>query len=388
MVREASGHGRRSMPPSWPNETCGRSVFYRQWQSQAHVWPGEVVEGLEEADPLSQLFTVFAEAQRLARKRSKRLAQGEVEALNQAGADGKAKFFQAVCATDDAFAQGLEPALLFLFDDLRVDQIGMRLHDGISWTASLARSGEGLDLMVDRHEGGQVGTEAVAEKAGDPPHHSSCHLDQAQGTVEGPGSNEDGQQQTKLRIEADPKPLSAVLAGGGGLSIWTRAIGLLSLDEVPHLIQLDLGNRKLSQQMYIDFSSFLRSPMEPIQYGFLGHSEHETNPGKIHANQQHLQSHHDLLFGRSEIIEDRVTRLSKTCLAEIAVEDASFATFREVSGNRLDVAPVDQSVMGAVRVGARLPPVLRPSHGATSQVDGGTKPYTRRPELSRSFSKY
>jgi hypothetical protein len=45
-------------------------------------------------------------------------------------------------------------------------------------------------------------------------------------------------------------------------------------------------------------------------------------------------------------------------------------------------------VMGAVRVGARLPPVLRPSHGATSQVDGGTKPYTRRPELSRSFSKY
>lgn len=352
------------------------------------MWPGEVVKSLKEADPSSHLLAVLTEAQRLARERSERLAQGEVEAFNEARTDGKAQFFQPVRTTDNALAQGLEPAMLFLFDDLRIDQIGMRLDDGIPWTASLARSGEGLDLMVDRHEGGQVSTEAVAEKAGDPPHHSSCHLDQAQGTVEGPGSNEDGQQQTKLRIEADPKPLSAVLAGGGGLSIWTRAVGLLSLDEVPHLIQLDLGNRKLSQQMCIDFSSFLRSPMEPIQYSFFGHSEHETDAGKIHANQQHLQSHHDLLFGRSEIIEDSVTRLSKTPLAEIAVEDASLATFREVSGNRLDVAPVDQSLLGAVRVGARLPPVLRSSHGATSQVDDGTKPYTRRPELSRSFSKY
>src|SRR3990172_6507703 len=73
----------------------------------------------------------------------------------------------------------------------------------------------------------------------------------------------------------------------------TRTIGLLSLDEVPHLIQLDLRNAKLSQEMLIDLSSFARSPSEPIQNGFFGHSEHEANTGKINSNQQHLQSHHD-----------------------------------------------------------------------------------------------
>lgn len=327
MVGEAGGHGRRSMLPSGPNETSGRSVFHHHWQSQAHVWPGAVVEGLEEADPLSQLLTVFAEAQRLARKRSKRLPQGEVEALNQAGADGKAKFFQTVCATDDPLAQGLESAMLFLFDHLRIDQIGMGLHDGVSWTASLPGSGKGLDLMVDGDEGRQVGTEAVAKEAGDPLDHGSCPLDQAQGTVEGPRPNEDSQHQTELRSEADPQPLPAVLAGGWGLSIRTRTIGLLSLDEVPHLIQLDLRNGKLSQEMFIDLSRFVRSPIEPIQYGLFGHSEDEANTGKIHSNEQHLQSHHDLLFRCSEIIEDRVLSLGEALVAGIAVKDASLATF-------------------------------------------------------------
>ena len=203
------------------------------WQSKAHMWPGEVVKSLEEADPSSHLLTVLAEAQRLPRERSECLAHGEVEALNQAGTDGKTKFFQPFRTTDDALAQGLEPAMFLLFDHLRIDQIGMRLHDGIPGTASLASSGEGLDLMVDGHEGGQIGTEAVAEEAGYPPDHGSCPLDQTQGTLEGPWPNEDSQHQTKLRIEADPKPLSAVLTGCWGLSFRTRTIGLLSLDEVP-----------------------------------------------------------------------------------------------------------------------------------------------------------
>ena len=89
----------------------------------------------------------------------------------------------------------------------------------------------------------------------------------------------------------DPKPLPAVLAGGWGLSIRTRTIGLLSLDEVPHFIELDLRNGKLSQEVFIDLNCFVRSPIEPIQDGLFGHSEHEANTGKIDSNQQHFQNH-------------------------------------------------------------------------------------------------
>jgi hypothetical protein len=69
---------------------------------------GEDVKGLEEADSPFHLPSVFAEAQAYTRKRSRCLAHGEVEPLNQAGTDGQAKFLEPFWTTKDAFSQGLQ----------------------------------------------------------------------------------------------------------------------------------------------------------------------------------------------------------------------------------------------------------------------------------------
>ena len=82
--------------------------------------------------------------------------------------------------------------MLLLFDNLCVNQFRMRLHNLIPGTTSLARSCKGFDLMIDSHQGGQVGAESVAEKAGYPDYHCGRHLDQEQSTPEGPWSNECG----------------------------------------------------------------------------------------------------------------------------------------------------------------------------------------------------
>ena len=331
------------------------------------MWPAEVVKGLEEGDSSSHLVPVFAEAQGFARKRSQCLTHSEIKTLNQAGTDGKTQFFEPLSTTENALTQGLESAMLLLFDNLCVDQFRLRLHNRVPGTTSLARFGEGCDLMIDSHQGGQIGAESVAEKAGYPHYHRSRHLDHEQRTLEGPWSNEGGQHQTKLRGIADPYPLSAILTGGQSLSIWTAFIGLLSLDEVPHLIQLDLRDGELTQEMLIDLRSFLCSSPEPLEDGLLGHSEHKANAGEINSNQQHLQRHHDLLLGRSEIIEDCVPSLGEACVTDVAVENASLATLSEIGRDRPNISTVHQSMMRAVWVGARLSPVFGLSQGDSSK---------------------
>ena len=104
MVCKASGHRRCSVLPPGLNQTHLRLILEWQGEPEAHVWPGEVVKGLEEADSASHVLTVFAEAQGFARKRSQRLTHGEIEALNQAGADGKTELFEPFSATENALA--------------------------------------------------------------------------------------------------------------------------------------------------------------------------------------------------------------------------------------------------------------------------------------------
>lgn len=367
MVCKASGHRWCSVLPFGLDQTIWRLILEWQGESEAHVWSSEVVKGLKEAHSSSHVVPVLAEAQGFARKRSERLTHSEIEALNQAGTDGKTKCFEPLSTTENALTQELESAMLLLFDNLSVDQFRMRLHDRVFGATSLARPSEGFDLMIDSHQGRQVGAESVTEKARYPHYHHSRHLDQEQRTLEGPWSNKGGQHQTKLRGMADPDPLSAILAGSWSLSIWTPLIGSLSLDEVPHLIQLDLRYAELTQEMLVDLRSFPRSSLEPLEDGLLGHSEHKAYAGKINSNQQHFQSHYDLLLGCSEIMEDCVPSLGEACVTNLAVENASFATLSQVGRDRPNISTVHQSMMRTVWVGASLPPVLGLSQGASSE---------------------
>ena len=48
-----------------------------------------------------------------------------------------------------------------------------------------------------------------------------------------------------------------------------------------HLVELHLGDRKVPQQVYIDFMSLLRGSVEPHQDGFFRHVQHKANPRQI-----------------------------------------------------------------------------------------------------------
>ena len=97
------------------------------------MWPAEVVKGLEEGDSSSLMVPVFAEAQGFARKRSQCLTHSEIKTFNQAGTDGKTQFFEPLSTTENALTQGLESAMLLLFDNLCVDPVPVGAPQQGSW---------------------------------------------------------------------------------------------------------------------------------------------------------------------------------------------------------------------------------------------------------------
>jgi len=181
MIRQTSRHPRCSCLPLGLNQPRPRWSGVLKWQPQTVMRPGEVVQGVEEDDPPTQLLPVFARAPTLALKRRQGVTQGQVQALNQTGADLQPEFSQARGTAADRRRERFEVALFFLLDQLSVDPFGMRLQHGLARAARFAGPRKFLESMVDRDQCGQITTQALAEKTRDPEHDRRGQLNQGQG---------------------------------------------------------------------------------------------------------------------------------------------------------------------------------------------------------------
>src|SRR5215467_2424618 len=286
------------------------------------------------------------------------MTQSQVETLNQTGTDREPQLLQPLGPAAHAVDQRLQTPLALLFDHLAIDQIRMRLLDWFPRAPRLAHARKGLQRMVGLDQRRQVTAEPITEKTRDTQDHGGCHLDQLQGTGKRPWADKGHKDKTEFWGKTDPHPLPAVLAQLGAFTVWLGLLGMLAPDEAPHLIELHLGDRQVAQQVHIDLMSLLRGPPQPLQDGFFGHAQDEANVGKRDFDQQHLQGHHDLLFWGPQVKEDGITGLGEGTLTLATAEDASLATLGHISRNGANVASVHQPIMGTVRVGARLAPVL------------------------------
>ena len=80
------------------------------------------------------------------------MPQGQVETLNQTGADLETQGGQPRRATTDALVKRVQAALLLLFDQLPIDQVRMGFQHGFAGASAFARARKLLDLVVDRAE--------------------------------------------------------------------------------------------------------------------------------------------------------------------------------------------------------------------------------------------
>src|SRR5215467_16289487 len=139
--------------------------------------------------------------------------------------------------------------------------------------------------MVDLDQCREVTTEAIAEKTRDAQDYSSRHLDELQGTGTCPWANERRQDETKLRSETDPDPLSPVCTQVATLTVRAGVLGLFAPDEVPHLIELHLGDGQVPQQVGIELCSLLCGAPQPLQDGGFRHAQDKANVRQGHFDQ-------------------------------------------------------------------------------------------------------
>lgn len=363
MISESSSHPRRSLHPLGSNQSRGRLILIRQRHPQTQMGPCEVVERLEEDDSPLQLAPLLTETPGLSDQRSERMAQGEVEPFNQTGTDREPQFLQSSGPAEHAGAQRFQASLLLLLDHLSVDQIRVGLLDRVPGASPLAGARKGLKGMVALDQRRQIATEAVTEKAGDAQHHGGGHLNEQQGTLKRPGAHHGGQEEAKLGSETDPDPLASILSGIATFAIGARLGRVLPLNEIPHLIELHLGDRQLSEQVRIDLLSLRRGSPEPLQDRGFRDAQDKADARQIHFDQDHLEGHHDLLFGGLQVKEDRLPRFGEGCLTDVAPKDASLPTLSQVRRDGANVPPVDELILRALGIRTRLTPVLGFSHG-------------------------
>ena len=133
VIRHACRHRRCLLPPSGTNRSIACLLVLRQWRLQAYVGSSHIVEGLEKTTAVAPL-AVFTKARRLPRQGGQGLPQGQVDSFDQSRADAKAQMGQTCGANHDARTACQQLALMFLFDQLSVDQIGMGLTAWLAWT--------------------------------------------------------------------------------------------------------------------------------------------------------------------------------------------------------------------------------------------------------------
>jgi hypothetical protein len=263
----------------------------------------------------------------------------------------------------------------------------MGFLDRFLGVSRLSRARKGLEGMVDLKQSRQVTAEAITKKAWHAPDHSGCHLDELQGTVKRPGPHKGCQDEAKLGGETDPHPLPPVRAPLHTFTIRASLLSILAPNEAPHCIELHLGDGQVPQQVGIDLMCLLGGSPQPCQDSFFGHAQDKANVRQGHFDQQHLQRHDDLFFWRPQVKEDGVACLRERTLTRATVEDTPLTTLCHIGGNGANVASVYQPIMGTVRVGAWLAPVLGFSQRPNLLSCGGVLHTDRKFGLF-SFSKY
>src|SRR5215468_3230871 len=178
MIGQSSGHSRCAVAPLGPEQSRGEWYRLRQRDTQTHMRPGKVVEGLKENHTPPPLGAILTEAPALTHERRQGMTQGKVEPLKQTGADREPPCLQALGTAAHTGDQLLQTALGLLFDDLPIDQIGMGVLHRVLGASWLARAGKGLARMIDRDQRRKVTPEAIAKKAWDTQDHSRRHLDE------------------------------------------------------------------------------------------------------------------------------------------------------------------------------------------------------------------
>ena len=296
------------------------------------------------------------------------MPQSQVEPFNQPGADLQSQSGQFRRAATNALGQRLQAALLFLLDQLRIDQFRVRFDDRIPGPPTFARAGNLPDLMRDRDERRQVAAEAITEETGHSTDDCGRPLNQLQSALEGARANIGGQQQAELRRKADPHPLASISAFLRALAIGIGFRSVLAQNEGPPLIQLHLGDLHLAQQVLIDLGGLPRRSPQPFQDGLFRHAKREADAGQLDFAQQEFEHDDDFLFRRTQVKKDRLARLGELLAAEFAVKDAPLATLGPVSRKRSDIAMVHQSIMRASQVGAWLAPVFGFSQGSVLRL--------------------
>src|SRR2546421_6816537 len=116
-------------------------------------------------------------------------------------------------------------------------------------------------------------------------------------------------------------------------------------------------------------STRLNSSHDQISYAVFclkKKTQDKGDPRQINLDQEHLESHHHLLFRGLQVKEDGVPRLGKGGAACGALEDASRPTLRQIGRDCTDVPAVYHLSICAIRIRARLAPGLGRSHGQSS----------------------
>src|SRR6516165_3597937 len=126
------------------------------------------------------------------------MTQGQVEPLQQTGADREPQCLQALGTAAHTGDQLLETTLVLLFNHLPIDQLGMGFLDWVLGASWLARAGKGRERMIDFDQRRKVTTETIAKKARDTQDHSRRHLDELQSTVKRPWANKRCQDESEL----------------------------------------------------------------------------------------------------------------------------------------------------------------------------------------------
>ena len=333
-------------------------LLLRQRLLQAHVGSGHIVEGLEKDHPLLPPLAVFTKARRLPHQGGQGLPQGQVDSFDQSRADAKAQMGQTFGANHDARTECQQLALMFLFDQLPVDQSGMGLTAWLAGPPSLPSARKRRHDMEGSDQGRQIAREAVAEERRDA--RDPCLRDRHDllGGVECPWSHNGREHQPKLGRKADPDPLPPIRAVWQAFACRIRLLSMLASDEVPHLIELHLGDRQVAQQVVVDRFGLMGCPPEPCQHGLFGDPEHKADAGQINTDQEHFEGHHDLVFRGAEIEKDRLARLRKWRLTSVTAKDTAFTALREVGCDSTHVPLLHSSIMRARGIGARLPPIF------------------------------
>src|SRR5207253_9379233 len=101
----------------------------------------------------------------------------------------------------------------------------------------------------------------------------------------------------------------------------------------------------------------------------------------------HVQVHAQHALWRSQVKENGMARFREGLLTGATAEDTSLPALGQIGRNGAHVATVDQPIMGTIRVGAGLAPVLRFSHEPNLRSSGCVIHTDRKFGLF-SFSKY